>query len=353
MALNKKSKIIIGVVLLFAVIAFVVFTTRSKKSTLDPENFYVKDISTITKLFIVDKSDNSILIEKQPDSTWLLNGQYDVNLPFVNMVLETLHKMRIQYPVPKSALHNIIRNLSSSATKVEVYERVYTINLFDKVKLFPKEKQTRVYYIGHETQNNMGSYVLLKGEDAPVVAHIPGFRGFLEPRFNTSETTWRSRKVFDSDVHALKTIRVEIPEQQHESFEIIKDGNDVKVKLLATGEFLPSFDTFHVAQFLSSFVNVNFDEFASAIPSIQYDSVFTKNPGFIVTLTDTAQQSNTIKTYVKLSSNYDFEDDEDGFYEAAFDVDRMYAVINNRDTVVIQYYVFDNILQPASFFRNK
>ena len=33
-----------------------------------------------------------------------------------------------------------------------------------------------------------------------------------------------------------------------------------------------------------------------------------------------------------------------------FDLDRLYAIIDNRDTVLIQYFVFDRILQPLSYF---
>ena len=33
-----------------------------------------------------------------------------------------------------------------------------------------------------------------------------------------------------------------------------------------------------------------------------------------------------------------------------FDMNRLYAILNQTDTVLIQYFVFDNILQPASYF---
>ena len=33
-----------------------------------------------------------------------------------------------------------------------------------------------------------------------------------------------------------------------------------------------------------------------------------------------------------------------------FDLNRLYAIVDRKDTVLIQYYVFDNILQPASYF---
>ena len=36
-----------------------------------------------------------------------------------------------------------------------------------------------------------------------------------------------------------------------------------------------------------------------------------------------------------------------------FDINRLYALIDNKDSVLIQYFIFDNILQPASFFLGK
>ena len=38
---------------------------------------------------------------------------------------------------------------------------------------------------------------------------------------------------------------------------------------------------------------------------------------------------------------------------SVFDLNRLYAILDNKDTVLIQYYVFDNILQPASFFMGE
>ena len=43
---------------------------------------------------------------------------------------------------------------------------------------------------------------------------------------------------------------------------------------------------------------------------------------------------------------------EQNMYEM-FDLNRLYAIIDNKDSVLIQYFVFDNILQPASFFLGK
>ena len=352
MTSKKRNYLIIGSVLLLTAIASIVLITKNKKSTIDQEGFYVQDVDSITKLFIVDKADQSVLVERQPDNTWLLDGEYDVNMSTLGIALKTLGNMRILYPVPHSMKANVIKTLSSGATKVEVYQRVFTINLFDKIKLFPKEKLTKVYYIGYETRNNRGTFVFLKGEETPYVVHDPSFRGFFGPRFSGSPLVWRSRNIFDHNFHAIQSIRLEIPEANEESFELLKQEDDVKIKKLSSGEFLGSFDTLRVAQLLSSFVDLNLDEFVSAIPSLQIDSVFSRNPGFVLTLTDTAGNRKSMKTFLKLRGHYLNDEGEDPF-AGLFDVDRMYAVLNEKDTVLIQYASFDNILHPLSYFMGK
>ena len=44
------------------------------------------------------------------------------------------------------------------------------------------------------------------------------------------------------------------------------------------------------------------------------------------------------------------ENDKDNFYEI-FDINRMYGIMNgSKDTLVLQYFAFDNLLKPASYY---
>ena len=56
---------------------------------------------------------------------------------------------------------------------------------------------------------------------------------------------------------------------------------------------------------------------------------------------------NLVKTYGEIKNMPDTT-----MYQV-FDMDRLYAVLDQKDTVLIQYFVFDNILKPASFFLGK
>ena len=60
-----------------------------------------------------------------------------------------------------------------------------------------------------------------------------------------------------------------------------------------------------------------------------------------------------MKTYLKYANPEDSLAMPDTNLYEMFDVNRLYAIIDNKDSVLIQYFVFDNILQPASFFLNK
>ncbi len=130
------------------------------------------------------------------------------------MLLETLNQMRIRQRVNKAAKKNIVDNISVSHTKVEVYQIVPFINWFGgRLQLFKSEKLVATYYIGHETQDNMGSYVFREGDDEPYIVHIPGFRGYLGPRFEPVPELWRSHRIVDLPVTEIQSVKVEIPNQ--------------------------------------------------------------------------------------------------------------------------------------------
>jgi hypothetical protein len=350
--MKKRNKIIIAIVLVLAVSAFFVVRHGARKSTSDVV-YHIEDINSVTKIFMADKLDNKVLLERTSDSTWTVDGKYPASEGMMDMLLETLNQMRIRQRVNKAAKKNIVDNISVSHTKVEVYQIVPFINWFGgKLQLFKSEKLVATYYIGHETQDNMGSYVFREGDDEPYIVHIPGFRGYLGPRFEPVPELWRSHRIVDLPVTEIQSVKVEIPNQPQESFEVLRNGE--AFDFYCEGQKMPVFDTMRVGQLLSSFVNLNFDQFAGVVPKVELDTTFSRQPGFILTVTDTAGNARSLKTYIKFTDP-DALATMQGNQTMAdfFDLNRLYAILDTKDTVLIQYFVFDNILQPASFFLGK
>ena len=347
--MKKRNLILIILVAAIAVAAAVIALRGSRKSTF-PQDYHVQDIASVTRIFMADKQNQHVLLTRTGDSTWLVDEQYAASQPMVDLLLETLNTMRIRQQVNRAAIPTIIKDLSARAIKVEVYQRKPFINWFGgRLKLFPRERLAVTYFVGRETQDMMASYMFRDGDKVPYVIHIPGFRGFPTPRFITDPLKWRSHTIVDLDVHQIERVELLIPDLPEESFAVQREGEGFYLELQGH-QRAAAFDTARVAQMLAGFTNLNFDEFASIVPNSFADSCVSGTPRTILRITDTVGTLHEMRTYIKYNNPDDLLAMPDPEMYETFDIDRLYAIVNDKDTVLIQYFVFDNILQPASYF---
>jgi len=81
------------------------------------------------------------------------------------------------------------------------------------------------------------------------------------------------------------------------------------------------------------------------------DSVINSVPQHIITIVDNTGKTTAIKTFLKSNDQGAF-DPRGNYYSS--DIDRLFALVNEeRDFVVIQYFVFDKVLRPLSFFKRE
>ena len=350
--MKKRNLILIIAVAVIGLVALLIALRGSRKSTF-PQDYHIEDTASVTRIFLADKQDNQVLLTRMGDSTWLVDNQYPANRPMVELLLETLNTMRIRQQVNRNAVPNVIKDLSAHAVKVEVYQRQPLINWFGgRLRLFPRERLAVTYFVGRETQDMMASFMFRDGDKVPYIIHIPGFRGFLTPRFVTEPMKWRSHTIVDLNVRAIERVELEIPDLPEENFAVQREGDGFYLELQG-GHRADGFDTARVAQMLSGFTYLNFDEFASIVPNSFADSCVAGKPRTILRITDTAGQTHQMRTYIKYNNPDDLIAMPDPEMYETFDLDRLYAIVDDRDTVLIQYFIFDNILQPASYFLGR
>ena len=361
--MKKKHIILIAVVAVIAIVALIIALQGSRKSTF-PQDYHIEDTASVTRIFMADKQNQHVLLSRTGDSTWLVENQYPANQSMVDLLLETLNTMRIRQQVNRNAIPTINKDLAARAIKVEVYQRRPLINWFDgRLKLFPHEKLSATYFVGRETQDMMASYMFRQGDKTPYVIHIPGFRGFPTPRFVTDPLKWRSHTIVDLNVHEIERVELTIPDMPEESFAVQREGDGFNFLVAGDhgSQLATYFDTARVAQMLSCFTYLNFDEFAAIVPNSFADSCVSGTPRTILRITDTAGHIYEMRTFIKYNNPDDLLAMPDPEMYETFDLDRLYAIINGKcnqsesgpikeDTVLIQYYIFDNILQPASYF---
>src|ERR1700722_274451 len=118
----KKNRTSLIVFLLLAIAAVVLIMTNRKSTIKDAlKDFAIKDTASITKIFMTDKTPSQVTLTKQAPGQWTVNGKFAVRNDAVNTLLETIALIDVRAPVAKSAYNTVVKTLSSSGMKVEIY----------------------------------------------------------------------------------------------------------------------------------------------------------------------------------------------------------------------------------------
>lgn len=348
----KRNRIILIVTIALLVIAAVLILTNNSSTLKKSEvNFAIEDTAAVSKIFLVDKNNNSVLLEKENPGKWMLNGEFLAHQYKINGLLETMKELKVRTPVAKKARNSIMKRLSSTSKKVEIYQIKPRLKVFG-MELWPREVLSRVYYVGGPTQDNRGTFMILEGADNPYILYIPSFRGFVAAVYSTKEDDWRDHTVFKTKMNEIKSVEVDFIEKPDESFIVLNKGlDDFKLISKSDGEE-KAFDTLRMISYLTSFSDIRFEAVLSNSIEPEYiDSVSSSTPAHIITLIDKYGDTTKVKTFRKGGFS-ELYDEEEGIQLVPFDLDRLYAVINNeRDFVLIQYFVFDKVLRTASYLQ--
>tara|TARA_B100000427_G_C15414877_1_gene553695 strand:- start:233 stop:1045 length:813 start_codon:yes stop_codon:yes gene_type:complete len=144
----------------------------------------MSDTLSIDKITLENRNLEKIeLIRRRDDGRWILNDSLIANQSSINLLLKTIKEMRIKQPIARSALQNIIKRMAIQNTRVDIFQQ---------------QKTTKTIYVGGETMDQLGTFMMLKGATEPYVIHIPGFNGYLSSRFSCKENLWRSKKIFNN-----------------------------------------------------------------------------------------------------------------------------------------------------------
>ena len=346
----KKNRLAIIITSVLIVVATVLLWNNRYLTTLRGEayDFTVRDTASVTRLFFADKSGNQVLLSRTEEG-WKVNEKYDAQQTMVNNMLYTLDKMRIKMPVSLASHDNVITRMAGTNTKVEVYQIVPRINLFNKVKLFPHEKLTKVFYIGDVTQDNSGTYVLKEGADKAYIVHLHGFRGFISSRFSANQEDWRDHKIISENISDIASLKLEFNNDPKNSFILNETGRYKYEMKRLNDESNVNIDTVRVLNLLTSFGDVRFEAFLSDIAQERRDSIINSPYQERLTLTTKDGRQNVIRTYTMRINASAFGFEENDWDD---DPDHKYAYIENNDELVmIQDFAFGKILKPAEYYE--
>lgn len=347
----NKTNVVYLILILAALVAAVLVWNNRYLTTLEGESadFAVRDTASVSRVFIANMDANEVLIERKGNQ-WLLNGEHKAQQRKVDQLLETMYKIRVRNPVPLASHDQVVARMASLGIKVEVYQQVYRINLFEQIKLFRHEKLTKVYYVGDVTKDNLGTYMLKEGADQAFVTYIPGFRGFVMTRYTPVEDDWRNHVIFNDKLADIKSVELEFNEQPNMSFLIENTGKHSYKLTRTVDQFEVPYDTLRVLNLLTSFDDVRFEAILTNIlPRTRQDSIINSPFLHRFTLTTHSGETTQLTTYTKkmLVSHLGLSEED-----ADLDKDRMYGLLDNgKDLVLLQYFTFEKLLRPVIYYE--
>ena len=198
------KKVIFPILLILAAfIAFIFFNEVSSGDSSDGYNFSINDTASINKIIIWDKSPDTVTLERKSND-WLVNNKFLARTDAIDILLETIYRIRLRNFPQKSALPRILSSMGTYGKHVDI---------------IIGNKKAKSFTVGTETPDQLGTYMLMDGFKTPVATHIPGFNGYLSSRFFLREDLWRTREIW---TYSKEIQSIEIVYPDSSSFTVSK-----------------------------------------------------------------------------------------------------------------------------------
>jgi hypothetical protein len=333
----KKNRTSLIVTLILVIVAVYFLFFKDSFSTLGQKgnDFAVQDTASITKIFLADKNNRNATLTRVGPGKWLINGKYEARSDAIGSLLYTIKMVTVRDVIDPNGIQNVVNGLSSGGIKVEVYKG---------------DERIKLYYVGGPTADNLGTFMLLAnpktGENykQPYIVYIPGFDGYLTPRFIIPEEDWRDRTIWQYYPYALRSVSITYP-QSDSGFQINIIGKNKFDLKNSAGQAL-SFDTIALKQYLTYYQSVSWNV---TVETPKKDSILTSTPMAIIEVKDTTGKTTEVKLFNKKATSEIIQKYGKDF---KYDPDQMFALVNNKDFVLAEYYVFGKMLQKFTYFTH-
>jgi hypothetical protein len=332
---NNRLYVIVFCLLILAALYFKFFKDGFSTIGNSDRDFAVKDTGSITKIFIATKANSAVTLTRQGKGQWMVNNRFPARNDCINTLLYTINMLAVKNVIDPRSWNTIIKTMAAQACKVEIYEG---------------DKRVKVYYVGQETADELGTYMLLSDPETeenykqPYVIYIPGFDGYLTTRYFTKEEDWRDRTIFQYYPYDIKSVTVQYPSTDSSFCITIEGKNKFSFDNPVTHKKLAYLDTIAVKQYLTYYQSVSWEVTAS---TPRRDSIINSPPFAMIKVEDVKGKVTNLKLYHRFATA---TQQEKYNIDYTYDPDRLFALVNDKDLVVVQYFVFGKMLQPASYF---
>ena len=313
--MRNKKIFFISIVIILLIGLF--FIEENKTSSFDTELFSVTDTLSINKIIISDRYDNEIELRRN-NNQWIANDSYLVRNDAIKTLLSTLKNIRIKNLLSNDIEKNIEKQISTLGVGVIIYNNNKKINSF---------------ILGPSTSDHLGTYIYHLKTKKTYSTHIPGFNGFLSPRFGIQANrieinNWRNPTLINYQPNLIDSIFSYNFSNSAKSFKLIC-GKENNIKNYQN-EIIKDVNFGTLNLFLNSFTNLNVEKYLNDTLKNNLN-----NPSKKLII----YSKNNIDSLVFYTINSEQDDDSNDY-----NIKRKIAIKNNEDICLVQDYVFNKVL---------
>lgn len=332
--MNKQIKILL-LILVLALGFYFIYTRKPWKSfSGDNADFSIADTASVTKIFLANTRGAQVLLTKQ-NGYWLVNDKIPADMRKIDLLLQTMHDLKMRNPISNNEHNTVINELTAVGIKAEFYDADGLI---------------KTLYVGQATNDKVGTYMMLEGSSTPYVTHIPGFVGYMTPRFPVNPVLWKTKLVFDVPSTDIKRVSVTYPLMPDQSF-VIENGTTPTLK--TTAGVPVETDVNYLKYYLGSFVQMYSEGFDDKFSAQQQDSI-SKTVVFCELKVETnSGKTNTLALHIKgLDARTKYRYDNNG-NALEFDTEKYYGFANGEpDMMYIQQYNFGRLIKKLAEIKS-
>ena len=296
--------------------------TKSKTDLIKEGMRFATQTSEIHKIFLAPRSGKTTTFERKDDH-WIVNGEHKANPNVMKNLLSTLGRTRVKFIPTQASVPNIVKEMSTIGIKVELYDK--------------NDNKFKTFYVGGNTNDELGTHMIMEGSNQPYVTYIPEMQGSLRWRFTPTGDVWRDKAIFQEKPDNITSISIEYPEQKSHSFKLERLDNSFSIKPFYENQLNrgSEFNTNAVNSFLTGYRKVIAEAFENG--NIRRDSVLSTEPFSIINLKTKEGMEKTVKFYPQDKEAVDNVTGEPLL------VHRYFVDVNNEDFYLAQQRVIGKL----------
>lgn len=331
--MKKLIVIVVGIGLIIGLSIFAMnLKTGAKATDTSLIAFAIEDTAAVDKIEIYDSyQDQLFTVTRNKDGVWEGPDGMCVQQGIVQMMLETMHKVTLKGYVPNAAMENMKKLLMAQHKKVKIYQ---------------DGKWVKTWYVGHSTQDHMGTHMLLETpsmkSDNPVIMGMKGFYGILEPRFFADPRKFECTHLFSFQRSELKKVEVINRVTPENSFTIDIQGPDDYI-VTSQGERVDNVIKDNLVFYLNSFDKLHFNQPNYTLSQKEIDSMKAQVPDYELNI-EGKQSGYELNLYRRLDPEYDPKD------TIAYDLNYLWGVKEDGELVRMQYFSVSPLIQGKTVF---